>query len=351
MSRRHGWWLLGLLLSAVGAMNAPPAAAADVAVTRHSNLVYTHAPDGTPLRADVYAPRSASGDPVVVVIHGGGFDNGNRSGVAGFARGLAEIGYVVVNVDYTLATQDRPGFDVQIREIRAALDWAGSSSERFGGDGRRLGVVGFSAGGYLAAMAALESDRDGPQRVRLVVTLSAPFDLADFQRLLRTRLGECGRNPTCGAVPDPPLAAFDVLSRFLGCPLQHCPAGLIRNASPVDQVTETAPGFLIFNSAHEIVPAAQADRMQQRLREVGAACSLTIVQGDAHGADYLPVVVRRVEEGLVTSLGRPQLTSDGVSGGFTARGAWISVAGCAALAGTVALGLVGARARERGTAR
>jgi acetyl esterase/lipase len=345
----HAWTLAAMALGSLVSSCGAAAFAAHQRAQTLTTVVYDRTPDGTALPADIYTRGpSARAEPVVVLIHGGGFDAGDKSGTASYARELSRDGYVVMNVNYTLTTAQRPGFDLQIREIRAALEWAATSIQRYGGDPQHVGVVGFSAGGYLAAMAALENNRvTTTPRVRSVVTLSAPFDLMSFQQLFRSRLLDCGLRPQCAAIPVPPLAAFAVIGRFLGCSLDRCDHALLQSASPVNQVTATAPRFVMFNSAHEIVPVTQATRMLQQLREVGCPSSLSIVKGQRHGADYLPVVASRIQEGLVSALGRPRVGSHGDGGHLAGRGAWIASAIGLIAANAIGLGARTAR-RERG---
>jgi len=113
-----------------------------------------------PVRA--YRPDADGPYPTVVFYHGGGFVLGGLESHDLFCRHLArESGCVVVSVDYRLAPEHP--FPAAVEDADAALRWAAENTETLRGTGD-LAVVGDSAGGALAAVAALmaaERD-DGP---------------------------------------------------------------------------------------------------------------------------------------------------------------------------------------------
>jgi acetyl esterase/lipase len=244
----------------------------------HKNVVYGLSANGTPLTADVYSPRAVTSPaPVLIVIHGGGFTHGNKKQVAQYTGGLASNGYVAIAINFALIT---PGYPEQVRETRLAVSWSIANAQQYGGDPHRLGLIGFSAGGYLAAMAGvLDSGLPG-RPVKAVATYSAPLDLPVLDRLLRTRVKACGHRQVCRKVPGvPPLAEFGPLVDFLGCPKGKCSNQLVRNASPSSHVTSKAPAFLMFNSAHETIPTSQPRDMAGALRAAGVPAQVVIVPG------------------------------------------------------------------------
>jgi acetyl esterase/lipase len=106
------------------------------------------------------APRSAR--PALVYYHGGAFAMGRPlSEHARTLRIAAEVGAIVVSVDYRLAPEDPfpAGFD----DCYAALLWTREHADRLGADPGLIAVGGASAGGCLAAAVALAArDRNGP---------------------------------------------------------------------------------------------------------------------------------------------------------------------------------------------
>ena len=115
------------------------------------------------LPARVYRPlRCESTPPVVVYYHGGGWVIGDLDTHDGLCRALANAsGCVFVSVDYRLAPEHR--YPAAAEDAYGAAQWVAEESDRLGVDRDRLAVAGDSAGGNLAAVAALMArDRGGP---------------------------------------------------------------------------------------------------------------------------------------------------------------------------------------------
>jgi acetyl esterase/lipase len=111
---------------------------------------------------DVYQPRvtaslqkPAKGWPVVVFFYGGSWNRGDRGDYRFAGEALASRGMVAVLADYRLYPQVRyPDF---LRDCAAAVAWVRREASRYDGDTDRLYVMGHSAGGYNAAMLALDA--------------------------------------------------------------------------------------------------------------------------------------------------------------------------------------------------
>jgi len=124
---------------------------------------------------DFYRARgTAAGEraPCVVLVHGGGWNSGDRSELAGFNRWLAARGVAVVAFDYRLAPASR--WPAQREDLRVVVGWIRANAERLGVDAERLTLVGRSAGGQIAAATAYGEVLPG---VRAVVALYACHDL------------------------------------------------------------------------------------------------------------------------------------------------------------------------------
>lgn len=111
--------------------------------------------DGEDLRADLYLPDSPdpAGVPVVVRVHGGGFNSGAPSPDA-FYTPLIDEGFAVLDVSYRLATPDRQTWDLAVADIGCALTWVAVDGVAAGLDPTRVATLGDSAGGQLAINAA-----------------------------------------------------------------------------------------------------------------------------------------------------------------------------------------------------
>ena len=169
--------VLALLLtgcSAAGLLNAT-VPSGGVQVTR--DVAYADGPRHT---LDIYRPAGAAGQaPLVVFLYGGSWRTGDK-GMYGFvARPLAAQGAVVVVPDYRLYPEVQ--FPAFLDDNARAVAWAAAHAAELGADGRRVFVVGHSAGAYNAAMLALDPrylTAAGYDRRRLsgVVGLAGAYD-------------------------------------------------------------------------------------------------------------------------------------------------------------------------------
>jgi acetyl esterase len=114
-----------------------------------------------PIRA--YKPRRATGLPVLVYAHGGGWVMGDLETHDALCREIAlRADMVVVAVEYRLAPEHP--FPAPLDDFYAAAQWVVRNASQVGGDGRRVAVGGDSAGGNLVAAACLLArDRGEPQ--------------------------------------------------------------------------------------------------------------------------------------------------------------------------------------------
>jgi acetyl esterase/lipase len=226
----------------------------------------------------------------------------------GAAKRLARVGYVVFNVNYSLAVAGRPGYPMQVGDVRAAVRWVEQNAARFGGDPTRIGLAGSSAGAYLVAMVATTSPRPSP--LRAVVSLSGPMDLGSAVEDLEALRS----SPLC---PAGSCAEFDRavsdLRALTGCMPLRCSKDLLQQASPISHVTEDCPPFYLANSSQERVPLAQAQEMEARLRAAGVPVELVVPSKLEHGVRYVNVVSGSVLSFLDRNLARtaPAPAADG----------------------------------------
>src|SRR5688500_1911214 len=104
---------------------------------------------------DIYAPRQVGGPlPVVFFTYGGSWMDGDRRNYDFAGRALAAQGFVVVIADYRLVPElEYPGF---LEDCASAFAWVVDHIGQYGGDPRRIALMGHSAGAYNATMLALD---------------------------------------------------------------------------------------------------------------------------------------------------------------------------------------------------
>ncbi|HUP11705.1 MAG TPA: alpha/beta hydrolase [Niastella sp.] len=107
--------------------------------------------NGRSLRLDAFVPatRSKKNRTAVIIIHGGGWRSGNRTQHYPLAQHLAERGYVCFTPEYRLSTEAQ--YPAAIHDLKAALRWIIQHADEYHVDTSKISVLGFSAGGQLAA--------------------------------------------------------------------------------------------------------------------------------------------------------------------------------------------------------
>ena len=120
--------------------------------TKTSSIAY--GPDPRQ-KLDIYRPVTALPDaPVVVFFYGGSWNSGSKDDYGFVGEALASRGIVVVIADYRLYPQVR--YPLFLQDGAQAVAWAHQHSAEYGGDPRKLYVMGHSSGAYNAAMLALD---------------------------------------------------------------------------------------------------------------------------------------------------------------------------------------------------
>ena len=204
-------------------------------------------------RIDVYRPRRASSArlPIIIFIYGGSWNSGSKSGYGFIGKALASRGYVVAIPDYRLVPDVRyPRF---LEDNAAATRWVIANARSFGGDARRIVLIGHSAGAYDAAMLALDPRWLGNDRSRIrgLVGLAGPYDFLPLDsRLL---------HQTFGGTSD--LASTQ--------PVNHVERG-------------DPPVFLATGDEDRVVRPRNSDALAARLRSVGAEVELKVYPAIGH---------------------------------------------------------------------
>ncbi len=120
---------------------------------------------GGPILLRIYTPQpvAAAPRPLIVYFHGGGWVLGSvRAGDWMCSIMARDVDAVVVSVDYRLAPRDK--FPAAVEDCAAALVWCSENAASLGADAGKIGVMGESAGGNLAAVVCLwAKERGGPQ--------------------------------------------------------------------------------------------------------------------------------------------------------------------------------------------
>ncbi|NKX51714.1 alpha/beta hydrolase, partial [Arthrobacter deserti] len=123
----------------------------------------------------IYVPEAPAPLPVVVYFHGGGFIAGGLSVAEGPNRSLANDAQAIVVADSYRLAPEHP-FPAATHDTFAALQWVAKNIGRYGGDPTRLAVMGDSAGGNLAAVAAQRARNEGGPQLAAQVLVYPVID-------------------------------------------------------------------------------------------------------------------------------------------------------------------------------
>jgi acetyl esterase/lipase len=208
---------------------------------------------------DLYAPRRSRAPlPLLVFVHGGGWDSGDRREYGFAGRTLAALGFLVAIADYRVFPEvEFPAF---VEDLGTAANWLLANGPQHGGDPTRLFLAGHSAGAYNAVMFALDPGRfgapDAAARIRGVVGLSGPYDFYPYD--VKQSIDAFGRYPE-------PLTT-----------------------QPVNLVSPSAPPMLL---AHGVKDTTVGDYHTVRLSAKLRAAGVPVVERHYAGLAHSPVVL------------------------------------------------------------
>lgn len=241
------------------------------------------APEG-PVPVRIYWPSEATGLPILVWFHGGGWVVGTLDHADSTARRLCNLGEcIVISVDYRLAPEHP--YPAARDDAYAAVVWAFQNARRFGGDSERIAVGGDSAGGNLAAaVAQMVRDRAGislRRQILIYPVTDAAMDTASFRE-----------NTVYGLTPEGMRWYWD----------QYAPAGVDRG----DPYLAPARAASLAGLAPAYVVTAEFDPLRdegeayaEALRAAGVPVVAERFAGQIHtffvNAHYFPEGMRAVE--------------------------------------------------------
>lgn len=104
------------------------------------------------LHLDVFYPQSSSGKtyPGVILIHGGGWQSGDKTQMHTIGKALASQGYVAFSVEYRLSLEAK--YPEAVYDLKAAIRWMRANAKQFNLNTEKMASLGTSAGGQLAAL-------------------------------------------------------------------------------------------------------------------------------------------------------------------------------------------------------
>jgi acetyl esterase/lipase len=229
------------------------------------DIVYKEV-DGSKLTLDLFLPtiKITNRYPVVVYVHGGGFIRGDKDEILDLKpllKSWLEEGWAVVSVNYRLLYGNTM-FPDNYKDITDALNWINENQETYKFNTSKISLVGHSAGGSLALLAGLESDK-----VDSIVSLAGPTTLYGKENFeLRKRL-------------------INLLSN------KKLNQDMLKKASPITHLSKSSsPVLLIHGSQDHFVPYRQSQAFYDKAKELGVTSKFITIEGGGHILEmsYLP---------------------------------------------------------------
>lgn len=286
-----------------------PALAADVV----RNVPYgVHPETGKLLLADLWQPpagvaRSGLG---VVYVHGGAWRLGEKDkGTRWMFGRLASQGHVIMDIDYTLAPAS--AVTGMVQDVKRAVIWLKRNGAEYGVDAQRVVLMGGSAGGHLALLAAYTPNDPALQpddsaidtSLRGVVSFYGPADFIDMYEgteRTRERIARRKRIRPYGALlesllqraglapADAPIEhSRNYIAELLGADPEQDP-DLYRQLSPLGRVGPHCPPTLLLQGTADIFgmgPSVQ--RLHQALQAAGVPSVLVEFPRTDHAFDLV----------------------------------------------------------------
>jgi acetyl esterase/lipase len=269
--------------------------------------------DGVTLAGDLYLPKGLAKAPVIVAVHGGGWQVGTPKFYQYWGPHLARHGYALFAISYRLSKPGAKTFPGAVYDVKSAIQFVRGNAARLGVDPERIGLMGDSAGGHLVSLVALAGDeplfsseyRGDPQatlpaNVKTVVGFYGVYDmLAQWQhdQIARPR--------------------DQITEKFLGVsPMQS--RRTYFDASPISYATidkreKTGTRFLLLHGTHDDIvdPQTQSQALLGALKQAGFFARTMVIPGAGHfwasdpideptsyGAQAAPHILRFLRDGL-----------------------------------------------------
>jgi acetyl esterase/lipase len=212
---------------------------------------------------DVYAPTTGNNHPVVIWIHGGGWQTGDKKDVQNKPQAFADKGFVLVSVNYRLLP--KATIKQMAEDVAKAIRWMHDHAKDYGGDPGKFIVMGHSAGAQLAALVCTDDRYLKAEGLPLsIIKGCVPVDGDTYDVALQIKTVEKKR-------ADIYIIKFgDEKMRMELSPVTHVAKG------------KNIPPFLILHVADHPETKTQSQRLVKVLREAGISARAYPAEGKTH---------------------------------------------------------------------
>lgn len=239
------------------------------------------------LALDLYLPAQAAGTPpLVVFVHGGGWQSGYRAEFAPLAAQLARRGYAAATISYRLA-REAP-YPAAVDDAQTAVRWLRANASRYGFDPQRLVLAGGSAGGQIASLAGVTANLAAPgATVQAIVNIDGLSDFTSPEA--RTHEDDPRKNPSAAGL-------------WLGGRYSEQPERW-RQASPITHVHAGMPAILFIGSGQPRF-AVGREAMRAKMAGVGVDSETVMLSEAPHSFWMYEPWLQPTLEAITAFLGR-----------------------------------------------
>ena len=216
-------------------------------------------------KMDIYLPanRSVELTKSIILIHGGGWNAGNKSDlntyIDSFKRRMPD--YAIFNINYRLAGNGNL-FPTQENDVKAAVEFVTGKSKEYGINNNKIVLLGASAGAHLALLQAYKYTTPP---IAAVIDFFGPTDLETMYHKPWHPLVPVALQMITGTTPE-----------------QN--RNIYRQSSPVNFISKTSSPTLIFHGARDqVVSVAQSRLLKQSLEKANVPAELVIYPMERHG--------------------------------------------------------------------
>lgn len=236
--------------------------------TRQIDVVYTGGKDWQQ-KLDLYLPpNTGKPTPIVINIHGGGWNHGTKESQTGFNT-FFKMGFAVANIEYRLTPQATA--PAAVEDARCALIYVIKNAKALNVDVNKIVVMGGSAGGHLALMAGLMANDhrfDGNCAGVENIKVAAIIDKYGITDVWDWGYGKNVTSKSAG--------------RWLGNKAND--AAFARSVSPVNYISKNNPPvFIVHGDADPTVPYEQSVELHKKLKDAGVITEFMTIEGGKHG--------------------------------------------------------------------
>lgn len=213
---------------------------------------------------DVYMPRKGSNSPVVVFLHGGAWEFGDKVNVQAKPDYFTSRGYIFISVNYRLSPAVK--HPVHVQDVADAIVWIHDNIRHYSGDGDNIFLIGHSAGAHLAALVSTDEE--------FIVNAKGSLDMIKATVLLD------------GAGYDIPLLMKDAKGKLRDWYLESFGTRESdwKKASPVTYIQpgKKYPKFLIIHAGERAQSQAAAEHLARKLKEADAEVNVLHYPKESH---------------------------------------------------------------------